>query len=403
MHRTRERPVTEWDELVDAMAIGDVSVLLVQEAWASMKKPSKRSLEGFWSKISRHQHRGHGNEIWASSGWCKFLMVIMDESFALLLLVANVMGTGVLGSVHMAQRKAQSEFQQQMVQIMSALENIPFMWALVGGDWNRDIRVDKHMHVILYRMQMTVAAMGNDVDLPKDFIVVYGILGPLRSFWLKKVGDHPRVWLQGSHSPTGSHTGALTRPVTPVRWPSTVKTMFSDVLEALSQGCSDSTLWLHLYRECVCLGNLLVEGVERSDQPVMGRPDFRDILKDMQIVVTGEGWAHADKREQRQSEAYWQLMIRNWKSVSGTGLQGNTLRLLKLKKSSRYKVVHTVLDTSSGQLATGLEVLRVAPQECGNKYRPRATDRPDEWLASLGLRAEEWQPQYGMGLQYYSA
>ena len=81
---------------------------------------------------------------------------------------------------------------------------------------------------------MAVAAMGNEVDLPKDFIVVYG-LGPLRSFWLKKVGDHPLVWLQGSHSPTGSHTGALTRPVTPVRWPSTVKTTFSDVLEALSQ------------------------------------------------------------------------------------------------------------------------------------------------------------------------
>ena len=120
-----------------------------------------------------------------------------------------------------------------------------------------------------------------------------------------------------------------------------------------------------------------------------------------------QGWPRGPnrlhKREQRQSEAYWQLMIRNWKSVSGTGLQGNTLRLLKLKKSSPYKVVHTVLDTSPGQLATGLEVLRVAPQECGNKYRPCATDMPDEWLASLGLRAEEWQPQYGMGLQYYSA
>ena len=159
----------------------------------------------------------------------------------------------------------------------------------------RDIRVDKHRQVILYRMQMTVAAMGNEVGLPKDCIVVYGILGPLRSFWLKKMGDHPLVWLQGSQSPTCSHTGALTRPVTPVRWRCTVKTMFSDVLEALSQGCSDSALWLHLYRECVCLGNLLVEEVERSDQPVMGRQDFRDILKDMQIVVTGQGWAHADK------------------------------------------------------------------------------------------------------------
>ena len=62
-----------------------------------------------------------------------------------------------------------------------------------------------------------------------------------------------------------------------------------------------------------------------------------------------------------------------------------------------------LLGTSSGQLATGLEVLWVAPHKCGNKYRPRATDVPDEWLASLGLRAEEWQPQYGMGLQYYSA
>ena len=320
-------------------------------------------------------------------------MVIMDELFALLLLVTNVMGTGVLCSVHMAQRKAQSEFQHQMVQIVSAVENIPFMWALVEGDRNRDIRVDKHMQVILYRMQMTVAAMGNVVELPKDFIVVYGILGPMRSFWLKKVGDHPLVWLQGSHSPAGSHTGALTRPVTPVRWPSRVKATFSNVLEALSQGCSDSALWLHMYRECVCRGNQIVEGVERSDQPVMGRKDFRDILKDMQIVVTGQGWAQADKREQRQSEAYWRLMIRNWKSVSGTGLQGNTLRLLKPKKSSPYKVVHTVLDTSSGQLAKGLEVLRVAPQECGKEYRPPATDMPDEWLASLGLRSEEWQPQ----------
>ena len=47
LHRTRERPVTKWDELVHVMAIGDVTVLLVQEAWASMKKPSKRSPEGF--------------------------------------------------------------------------------------------------------------------------------------------------------------------------------------------------------------------------------------------------------------------------------------------------------------------------------------------------------------------
>ena len=403
LHRTWERPVTKSDELVDAMAIGHVTVLLVQEAWAPVKKPSKRSPQGFWSKVSQHQHRGQGNEISVNSGWCKFLMVIMNEPFALLLLVTSVMGTGVIGSVHMAQRKSQAEFQQQVVLIVSALENIPYVWALVGGDWNRNIRVDKHMQVILYRIQMTVAAMGNVVDLPKDFMVVYGILGPTRSFWFKKVGNQPLVRLQGSQSPACSHTGALTRPVTPVRWPSTVKTVFCNVSEALSQGCSDSVLWLHLYRECVCPGNQIVEGVERNDQPVKGRQEFRDILKDMQIVVMGQGWAQADKRQQRQLEPYWRLLIRDWKSVSGTGLQGNTLRLLKLKKSSPYKVVHTVLDTSSCQLATGLEVLRVAPQQCGNKYRPRARDMPDEWLPSLGLRAEEWQPQYGMGLLYYSA
>ena len=230
-------------------------------------------------------------------------MVIMDEPYALLLLVTNVMGTGVLGSVHMAQRKAQSEFQQQMVQIVSAQENIPFMWALVGDDWNRDIRVDKHMQVILYRMQMTVAAMGNEVDLPKDFIVVYGILGP-KVILAQESGGSPSgmaprlaqsYWLAHRGVDETGYSCAVAR---------TVKTMFSNVLEALSQGCSDSALWLHLYREWVCLGNLLVEGVERSNKLVMGRQNFRDILKDMQIVVTGQGWAHADKREQRQSEAY---------------------------------------------------------------------------------------------------
>ena len=403
LHRTKEGPISKWDELLDAMAIGAVSVLLVQEAWPSSRKPGKRSIEGFWSSISQHLLRGQGNEIWVRSQWCKFQMVLLDEPYALLLLVSNAMGAGILGSVHMAQRKAQTEFQQQVVHISSCLEKVPYQWAVIGGDWNRDIRTDKYMQVVLYKLHMFVAPMENTVDLPKDFLVVHGIQGPLRTFWLKKVGDHPLVWLQGSHSISGVRTGALTRPVAPVPWPGPVKTVFSDVMEAFSQGCSDLGTWLHLYRDVVSLGNQIVENDKHGVQSDSGQADFREVLRDMQLVVTGQGWRQADRRLQRQSEAYWQLMLRNWKAVSGTGLQGNTLRLLKLKKSSPYKIVHTVLDNSTGQLVSGLDVLAVAPRECGNKYIPRPIDMPEGWLSTLDLRAAEWQPSHGMGLRYYAA
>ena len=198
LHRIVAGPVSKWDELMHAVAIGDVFVLMVQEAWASSKKPSKRAIGGFWSRMSMHQLRGQGNGIWACGQWCKFQMVIMVEPFALLLLVASAMGMGVIGSVHMAQHKAQTEFQRQIIIISLTLETVPSAWAVIGGDWNRDIREDKHMQVILYRLQMCVVPRVNEVGLPKDVVVLLGVLGPTRSFWLKKVGDHPLVWLQGS-------------------------------------------------------------------------------------------------------------------------------------------------------------------------------------------------------------
>ena len=104
-----------------------------------------------------------------------------------------------------------------------------------------------------------------------------------------------------------------------------------------------------------------MEEVKSKEKLVHGQQDIREVLWDMQLVVTGQGWVQADKRAQRQSEAYWRLMVCNWRAVSGTGLLGNTLRLLKLKNSSPYKIVHTVLDISTGQIVSGLDVLKVAP------------------------------------------
>ena len=66
-------------------------------------------------------------------------------------------------------------------------------------------------------------------------------------------------------------------------------------------------------------------------------------------------------------------MVRNWRVVSSTRLLSNTLELLKLKKSSPYKIVHPALDNFGKQIVLGSGVLKVAPREYGNKYIPQAT------------------------------
>ena len=65
--------------------------------------------------------------------------ILSDSQFALLMVVRNARGLGIIGSVNMAQRSEGSKFEAQMSFISSIISATPHEWLLIGGDWNRDI------------------------------------------------------------------------------------------------------------------------------------------------------------------------------------------------------------------------------------------------------------------------
>ena len=89
--------------------------------------------------------------------------------------VGKCYGHGSFCSVHIAQRRALTEFLQQLLLIYSVLTTMPHVWAVIHGDENRKIMEDKHMQVILYMLQMCIVPMEMEVVPPTDFVVLHGV------------------------------------------------------------------------------------------------------------------------------------------------------------------------------------------------------------------------------------
>ena len=137
----------------------DAKVLFIQETWGSVKKLDRRHIDGFWHRSSDHCDVGKGLEVWVLSSWAHFKAVLLDTDHSFLVVVHNAWGSGVLGSVHMAQRSDELLYNQQLVHLIFGLQQLPVSWLIVGGDWNRDIRTHKLSVALLKFLGARVAFM----------------------------------------------------------------------------------------------------------------------------------------------------------------------------------------------------------------------------------------------------
>ena len=160
------------------------------------------------------------------------------------MVVHNAWGLGVLGSVHMAQRSDELLYNQQLVHVVYSLQQLPVSWLIVGGDWNRDIRTQKLSVALMKFLGARVAFMQGRVHLPKDFCILKGVSGQSCGMWLREVGDHPVVWIQGCQTAKAGATGSLMRPVEPRNWDHDSRVIFSNLMEAMSLGICDASSWL---------------------------------------------------------------------------------------------------------------------------------------------------------------
>ena len=230
------------------MCHSDARVLFIQETWGSVKKLDRRYIDGFWHRSSTHCDVGKGLEVWVLSSWAQFKTVLLDSESSFLVVVHNAWGLGVLGSVHMAQRSDELLYNQQLVHLVYSLQQLRVSWLIAGGDWNRDIRTHKLSVALIKFLGARVAFMQGRVHLPKDFCILKGVSGQSCGMWLREVGDHPVVWIQGCQTAKAGATGSLMRPVEPRNWDHDSRVIFSNLMEAMSLGICDASRWLRAYR-----------------------------------------------------------------------------------------------------------------------------------------------------------
>ena len=84
--------------------------------------------------------------------------------------------------------------------------------------------------------------------------------------------------------------------------------------------------------------------------------------------------------------------MENWKQVARGGLQGRSLRILRLHATKPFLRLHRLQDTHTGQLVEGNQVLQVDGKECTKKYPKHFTTMPSEWVDQL---ARSQVPQDG--------
>ena len=283
----------------------DARVLFIQETWGSVKKLDRRYIDGFWHRSFAHCEVGKGLEVWVLSSWAQFKNVLLDTESSFVVVVHNAWGLGVLGSVHMAQRSDHLLYNQQLVHLVYSLQQLPVSWLIVGGDWNRDIRTHELSVALIKFLGASVAFMQGRVHLPKDFCILKGVWGQASGMWLREVGDHPVVWIQGCQTARAGATGSLMRPVEPRKSDHDSRVIFPNLLEAMSLGICDASSWLRAYRQCITVVNHVVSGPKSEEI----HSELKSVVASLKAIAGGQGWRVQRSLEFRLSSKYWSTAI----------------------------------------------------------------------------------------------
>ena len=169
------------------------------------------------------------------------------------------------------------------------------------------------------------------------------------------------------------------RPIEPHNWGHDNRVIFSDLMEAMSLGISDVASWLQAYRECISLVNSAVS-CPRSGGVLT---DLKSVVPSLKAIAGGQGWKVQRSLEFGLSSKYVSTAISDGKSVSGPGLTGHTMKVLKLQAANPFIALHQVTNTSSQSLVTRRDILQILPRECVLKYLVRNVTIPPEWVRSV--------------------
>ena len=374
INRSTETPVTKWDQILALQAESMSDMIALQETYGAPKKRRSRYLDGFWSKRSTVVSVGKGLELWVRGAWASFVAVVLDEYFALLVVVRSALGLGIAGSLHMAQRSDTAEYHKQLLSVVRVIEESAVIWTALGADWNRDIRSHRQSIVVFEQHQLNVVPMEGSPMLPKDFFVVKCVESALSGLWLSPIGDHPVVHVSGSVSLQRGATRSAKHPVEAGKLKGAQRKLFTEVFEALSGAIRSPSLWMQAYREC------LVVALRPGSQPLVHTSSGRHQLG---AILQGQGWKRRESVARLESTAYWKSVISDWKQVSGPSLTDRSLSVLKLRRSNTFMVMHQIRCSATGSLVKSAAVLAVAPQECAKKYILRPDPTPVEWIKSM--------------------
>ena len=177
----------------------------------------------------------------------------------------------------------------------------------MGGDWNKDIRTHKLSVALIKFAGASVAFMQGRVHLPKDFCILKGVLGQSCGLWLREVGDHPVIWIQGCQTAMAGATGSLMRLVEPRNWDHDSRVTFSNLMEAMSLGICDVSSWLRAYRECISVVNHAVS-TPKSEEV---HSELKSVIASLKAIAGGHGWRVQRSLEFRLSSKYWSTAISN--------------------------------------------------------------------------------------------
>jgi hypothetical protein len=298
----------------------------MQEMWGGKIKQRDRGLADFWSESSQHQKRGQHNEVRCKSLWATRVAVIMDAPYALIVLAKGVPGLGVLVPVHMAQRKEEQKYGEQLLAIQAAIHNHPSIWIIIRGEWNRDIRTHATSQRILEQMGVGVVPMDENVHLPKDFVAYRGIKAPQQGQWLEKVGDHPIVWAPTQACRQPHESGVQTKPVVKNKWTEGGEKMVSDLLEAVSRSHCTVQVWLEQYRELMLHVNRATSRGEQDNTSNIVAPQQ---IMNWKVLVQGRAGKLATDSVAARANQYWASAVRNWTRISGVSLDSATMQIIQ--------------------------------------------------------------------------
>ena len=190
------------------------------------------------------------------------------------------------------------------------------------------------------------------------------VVPDLQGKWLREVGDHPVVWVSAKSSMDGGMAAQGSRPVMPAKWDHRHKHYFGNVVEVCCSSNMTGAQWLHQYRECIVAVNKMAGEGPRS---IDGVEEHQTVQCWLARAAHGLDSEESQRLQLKVSMQYWQLALQEWGTISGRGLEGNTLKTLRLQTTSPMLPMHKIYD--SDRQVFGRDVLSIAPRECAKKFK----------------------------------